>query len=203
VNIREVPGYVEAVEAIRKDVAAFKLGWAWPQKSIRGMVYGRCDDQAGFCRAIELEPTFENMLPEKVAKRIFEQLLPSARELPRTVFGPYVHDPDDPSGEKSFKRGDDLRTAVYEDVQESLLPIAKAIIDRSVKAIEGKDVEKHNRRVHLETLFQPIQKALWDGVTVQEIADLAKTIWTKGPKEEPTFKEVWAQLQAQIKAKGG
>lgn len=202
-NPRELNGYAESLTAIQEDIAAFQLGWRWPADIIRGVNFGRTDLSPLGQIAIEVNvERKEELTPEALSLKVFDNLLPSTNGLEKKLLQPYPTYGEDPTGKVRNDRFMALRKALFQDVLPNLLPIANAMIERAVKAAQEGEIEKHNRKTHLHKLAYPIQSALWDGVTVEDITKLAQAIAESSPKTPPTLQELLVKLGAQLKDRG-
>jgi hypothetical protein len=169
-------GYDKALaeSLIFMSLKSFKLGWRWPRVILNGVSFGRTDIEPIHQRAVEVDPrgkdgalaTFDR---DQLARKVFDNLLPGVRRLP-----------------------DNDRDQLFAAVRDDLAPIVETIIARATEAFEKKEVEAHNRKVRLLNLVEPIQEALWDGVTVEAVTNLAKSVEKNGRHTRPTLEEVLA-----------
>ena len=137
-NPRELKGYDETLTAIRADLASFQLGWRWPSTILRGMNFGRTDRPPLGQTTVEVVSTIEardKLVPERLAKRIYNNLLPSTHGLEKKLLQPYPSYEVDPTGSVRSARLEQLHDALFQDVLPDLLPIANAMIERAVKGM--------------------------------------------------------------------
>lgn len=170
------------VAAIRKDISAFKLGWRWPRVIMYSVSLGRTDVGPLHQRAVDIYPPSEKspINRDEIARKVFDHQLPSI-------------------GPLNMSREDPQRDSLFAAVRADLEPIVDAMIARATEAFEKKEIEAHNRKVRLLKLVEPIQEALWDGVTVEEITKLAKATEASGRTSRPTLEEVFACLAEDLK----
>jgi hypothetical protein len=73
--------------------------------------------------------------------------------------------------------------------------VAAGLMKQSKAAIADGAILRHNRQVHAEKLRWPLQKALWDGVTPEEILAWARNVQASGSKTPPTLKEALESIK--------
>jgi hypothetical protein len=204
-EVRALPKYAEVLAEIRADITAFKMGWRWSNKVVDYMDIGRTDIPYQNSRHV-----YPKSNPEQIARDIFHDLLPSSNCLDRKLEVRTLLNAADPTGLLECQRTNLVREVMLADCLDLLLPLAHQAVERAVKAATEGEFTKHNRRVTLDALFRPMQLALWEGNTIEDIAALAAEVKEKSPASAPTFAEVWAGIEtwaaertaAQKKARG-
>ena len=99
---------------------------------------------------------------------------------------------EQPDGSSCCKLTEMIRLDCHADGQTKR--IVDELIEQSRAAIADGTILKHNKRVHANDLIGPLQQAIWDGVTPEEILKWAKIVQETGPKTRPTLEESLASF---------